>query len=69
MIALVRPVLFSFLQSKAVKKLVIDLLRALATKTDNTVDDRMVDFIEANLFTEQKPVADARLARYCHGQA
>ena len=59
MIALVRPVLFSFLQSKAVKKPVIDLLRALATKTDNTVDDRMVDFIEANLFSEQKPVADA----------
>jgi hypothetical protein len=59
MIALVRPVLFSFLQSKAVKKLIIDLLRALATKTDNTVDDRMVDFIQANLFPEQKPVADA----------
>ncbi|HSG62036.1 MAG TPA: hypothetical protein VLA24_11470 [Pseudomonadales bacterium] len=59
MIALVRPILFGFLQSKAVKKLVIDLLRALASKTDNTVDDRMVDFIQANLFPEQKPVADA----------
>ena len=59
MIALVRPVLFGFLQSNAVKRLVIDLLRALASKTDNTVDDRMVDFIEANLFTAQKPVADA----------
>lgn len=59
MLFLVKPILFKFLQSDAVKKLVIDLLRKLATKTDNTVDDRMVDFIEANLFPSGKPVADA----------
>ena len=50
MIALIRPVLFSFIQSEKVKRLVIDLLRKLAEQTDNTVDDQAVDFIERGLF-------------------
>lgn len=50
MIALVRPILFAFLQSNAVKKLIVDLLKALAKTTDNTVDDQAVVFIERNLF-------------------
>ena len=49
MIALVRPILFAFLQSNAVKKLIVDLLKALAKTTDNTVDDQAVVFIERNL--------------------
>ena len=50
MITLIRPVLFSFIQSSKVKRLIIDLLRKLATTTDNTVDDKAVDFIERGLF-------------------
>jgi len=50
MIALIRPILFSFIQSEKVKRLVIDLLRKLAEQTDNTVDDQAVDFIERGLF-------------------
>lgn len=50
MIALVRPILFAFLQSNSVKKLIVDLLKALAKTTDNTVDDQAVAFIERNLF-------------------
>tara|TARA_R100000315_G_scaffold16117_1_gene5560 strand:- start:450 stop:611 length:162 start_codon:yes stop_codon:yes gene_type:complete len=50
MIALIRPVLFSFIQSPKVKRLIVDLLRSLAEKSDNTVDDQAVDFIERGLF-------------------
>ena len=50
MIVLLRPILFSFLQSTQVKRMIVDLLRALVEKTDNTVDDQAVDFIERGLF-------------------
>lgn len=50
MITLIRPILFSFLQSDQVKRLVIDLLRKMAEKSDNTVDDAAVNFIENGLF-------------------
>jgi len=50
MIALIRPLLFQFIQSEKVKRLVIDLLRKLAEQTDNTVDDKAVEFIENGLF-------------------
>jgi len=50
MIALIRPVLFSFLQCDKVKRLIVDLLRKLAEQSDNTVDDQAVDFIERGLF-------------------
>ena len=53
MIALIRPILFSFLQSTQVKRMIIDLLRALAEKSDNTVDDQAVDFIERGLFGDE----------------
>lgn len=50
MIALIRPILFSFINSNQVKRLIIDMLRKLAQQTDNTVDDQAVDFIERGLF-------------------
>jgi len=50
MITIIRPVLFSFIESPKVKRLIIDLLRKLASTTDNTVDDQAVDFIERGLF-------------------
>jgi len=49
MIALLRPILFSFLQSTAVKKLVVDLLEALAKRTDNQLDDQAVELIRTKL--------------------
>lgn len=54
MIALIRPILFTFLQSPKVKRLIIDLLRKLASTTDNTVDDTAVDFIERGLFEAEQ---------------
>lgn len=53
MIALIRPILFTFLNSPQVKRLVVDLLRKLSELTDNNVDDKAVDFIENGLFPKQ----------------
>ena len=50
MLFLIRPILFRFLRSKAVKTLVVELLEAYAKTTDNTVDDQVVNFVKQNLF-------------------
>ncbi len=42
MITLVKPILFAFVNSKAVKKLIIDLLTKLVEQTDNDLDDTAV---------------------------
>ena len=42
MITLVKPILFAFINSTAVKKLIVDLLAKLAEQTDNDVDDTAV---------------------------
>ena len=50
MIALIRPIVFAFLASDAVKSLVVDLLAAYAERTDNKVDDYAVNLIRQELF-------------------
>ena len=50
MITLIRPILFSFIQSEKVKLLIVDLLTKLAESTDNDVDDKAVEFIRNGLF-------------------
>lgn len=55
MITLIRPILFTFLQSDQVKRLIIDLLTKLAESTDNDVDDKAVEFIRNGLFPA-KPI-------------
>ena len=50
MITLIRPILFSFINSDKVKRLIVDLLTKLSESTDNTVDDQAVKFIERGLF-------------------
>ena len=54
MIKLLRPIIFAFLTSNAVKNLVIDLLSAYAERTDNAVDDYAVDLIRRELFNEKE---------------
>ena len=39
-----------FIQSESVKRLIVDLLKKLASMTDNTVDDEAVKMIERGLF-------------------
>lgn len=50
MFVIIRPILFQFIQSEKVKRMIVDLLRALAEKSDNTVDDQAVAIIERGLF-------------------
>ena len=52
MIKILRPIIFAFLTSKAVKQLVVDLLAAYAKETDNTIDDTAVQLIQSNLLPE-----------------
>ena len=54
MIRILKPILLTFCKTNAVKKLILDLLRALVKTTDNTVDDQIVDYIEANLWPKEK---------------
>ena len=50
MLLIIKPILFSFLKTKAVRQLVIDLLEAYAKSTDNTIDDAAVELIKKNIF-------------------
>ncbi len=49
MITLVKPILFAFINSPAVKKLIIDLLTKLAEQTDNDLDDTAVMALKSAL--------------------
>jgi hypothetical protein len=49
MIALLKPILFTFLMSDSVKKLVIDLLEAYAKSTETNVDDYAVELVKKGL--------------------
>ena len=53
MISIIRPIVFAFLASDAVKNLVIDLLSAYAKRTDNAVDDYAVELIRRELLNEE----------------
>ena len=50
MLKIIEPILFAFLRGKALKKLALDIVRAMVKKTDNTVDDRLCDALERALF-------------------
>ena len=50
MINIIRPIIFAFLTSTAVKQLVVDLLAAYAERSDNKVDDYAVELIRKELF-------------------
>ena len=50
MVKIFKPILLVFIKSKAMKRLILDLLKALAKQTDNTIDDQVVSFVEARLY-------------------
>ena len=54
MIKLLRPIIFAFITSDAVKSLVVDLLSAYAERTDNDLDDYAVDLIRRELGIEKE---------------
>ena len=49
MITLIKPILFAFFKSDAVKKLLVDLLDKLAKETDNDLDDTAVAALKVAL--------------------
>jgi len=50
MTALLKPIIFAFLTSDAVKNLVVELLEAYAKRSDNKIDDYAVNLIRQELF-------------------
>ena len=49
MITVIKPIIFAFLKTNAVKELVVKLLEAYAKNTDNTVDDKLVELVKKKL--------------------
>jgi len=50
MLAVIRPIVFTFLRSKAIKQLALDIIKAAVRRTDNDVDDRLAEMLEKALF-------------------
>ena len=54
MLLLIRPILFRFLQSEGVKKLVVDLLTAYSESTESQIDDQVVSFVVNSMYPERR---------------
>ena len=54
MLRILKPIIMTFVKTNAIKKLIVDLLRALAKTTDNTIDDQIVDYVSVHLWPEDK---------------
>ncbi len=54
MLLLIRPILFRFLQSEGVKKLVVDLLTAYSESTESQIDDQVVSFVVNSMYPEKR---------------
>ena len=50
MLKIIEPIIFAFLRGSALKKLLLDIAKAMVKKSDNTVDDRLVEALERALF-------------------
>jgi len=50
MVLLLKPILFGFIKSKAVKQLVLDCLVKLSEQTDNELDDVACAYLKNLLF-------------------
>ena len=53
MLKILKPILLKFFSTTAVKRLVVDLLRAICKQTSSTLDDKAVDMLEYQLFPKQ----------------
>ena len=49
MILIIKPILFAFLKSDSVKKLVVDLLEAYVKRSDNKLDDQALEIVKSKL--------------------
>ena len=51
MILIIKPILFAFLKSDSVKKLVVELLEAYVKRTDNKLDDQALEIVKSKLLS------------------
>ncbi len=51
MLLIIKPILFTFIKSDSVKKLVIDLLEAYVKRTDNKLDDQALKIVKDKLLS------------------
>ena len=52
MLALLKPIVLTFLKSDKFKVFVVDLLEKLSKESDNDLDDKAVEFIKRGLKVE-----------------
>jgi|TARA_B100001778_G_scaffold278535_1_gene242542 hypothetical protein len=52
MLALLKPIVLTFLKSDKFKLFVVDLLEKLSKESDNDLDDKAVEFIKRGLKVE-----------------
>ena len=50
MVKILKPILLVFIKSKAMKRLIVDLLKAIAKQTDNTIYDQSDAVIESRMW-------------------
>ena len=50
MTALLKPLLLNFARSESLRKLCLEILRYCVDKTDNDIDNSLVDLLESKLF-------------------
>ena len=54
MVLLLKPILFGFIKSKAVKQLLMDCLIKISEQTDNRLDDVACKYVQDLLFPEDR---------------
>ena len=54
MVLLLKPILFSFIKSKAVNQLLLDCLIKISEQTDNQLDDVACKYVQDLLFPEAR---------------
>ena len=52
MLAILKPIVLTFLKSDKFKQFVVDLLEKLSKESDNDLDDKEVEFIKRGLKVE-----------------
>lgn len=52
MLAILKPIVLTFLKSDKFKQFVVDLLEKLSKESDNDLDDKAVEFIKRGLNVE-----------------
>ena len=53
MLAILNPIIFTFLKSKSIKQLALDIIKAAVTRTDTNVDKQLAFMLETALFPDR----------------